>query len=73
MDSNLRPFVHASYRSLVAAAEAGTLQVLSEGRMRSAVDESDVQAWLVGNPLPSVQEWRKRGPAELAALGGDIG
>lgn len=73
IDANLRPVVHASYRSLVDAADAGTLQVHSEGRMRDCVDDADVDAWLANLPLPSVEAWRETGPYELAAAGVEVG
>lgn len=73
IDANLRPIVHAAHRSLVATADTGRLEVHSEGRMRPAVDEADVDAWLADVPLPSVEAWREEGPGELAAAGVEIG
>lgn len=70
---NLRRALAWFRRRLVAMAEAGTLRVLSEGRMRDAVSEDDIDAWLVGEPLPSVIAYRETAPIELAQAGVEIG
>lgn len=70
---NLRRVLSWCYRRLVALAERGAIDVRSEGRMRPAVSEEDIDAWLLDEPLPSVVAYRENAPAELLAAGVEIG
>ena len=57
---------------LAAIAVAGGLSVRVGRRFVTAADGDDVDAWLIGQEMPSRVALRKHGPARLAALGGEI-
>jgi hypothetical protein len=57
---------------LVVTAMAGRLSVRVGRRFVTAADAADVDAWLLGQELPSRVALRESGPARLAALGGDV-
>lgn len=69
---NLRRALAWLHHRLTAAAEEGRLSVRDRGRMVKAVDGADVDAWLVGDDLPSRIAMRETGPHRLAALGGEV-
>lgn len=73
MSVNARRVVAWCYRRIVALADAGRLQVRSGGRMVQAVDQDDVDAWLLGLPLPSEVRFREEAPAIYASAGVEIG
>lgn len=57
---------------LAAAAERGALSLRVGSRFLPAQDGADVDAWLLGDEMPSRVSMRASGPARLTALGGDV-
>ncbi|MGK2948985.1 MAG: hypothetical protein ACSLFP_10450 [Acidimicrobiales bacterium] len=69
---NLRRGLRWFHKRLVALAEAGALRVRDGKRLVPCLDQADLDAWLVGAPLPSRLEQRASGRERLTALGGDV-